>query len=185
MAEISIDTTAWDSLSDRLKKLLTENRAQLVEEVAEDVALYFDSIVRAELPPKPRPQPQGSHFTPKQRRWWWATMHAKAIGKSNALPGWKAAYRTIDGVQVLVLDGSYKRTGTGIRRLTYDLRRRGVDTQIHYGTDVGYMKHVIDEDNQSPYHQGNWETLQELARMHQDKLAKRGQKTLLRRLENL
>lgn len=172
MAEFTLDTSEFDYVLDRLSKLAGEEQLQVFEAVADQVGAELDGIVRAQLPPSPRPQSQSQYWTPKQKRWWWATMHAKASGKSRKLPGWKAQYKRIGGVKKLVLSGSYKRTGAGLRKLSYDTQRRGGNEVIlRYGTPIKYMRYVIDEENQAEYHEGNWHTLQEIIDNNMDILS--------------
>ena len=124
----------------------------------------FDHDVRTALPPPVRRQPAAPYWTAKQRRWWWGTMHAKAQGRSQELPGWKAAYKKVNGRKALVISGAYKRTGTLVKSLAYEVRQTPTMTEIIYGTNRAYAKYVIDATDQATYHKGNWRTLQALAR---------------------
>jgi hypothetical protein len=91
-------------------------------------------------------------------------MAAKADGRSTALPGWTAKWRKVRGRKTLVISGGYKRTGLMIRSLDFAVEQSDVMTLVSYGTAVQHAKWVIDLDNQSKYHAGNWPTLQALAR---------------------
>lgn len=162
------DLTAARAALDDLKRLVDTDRAEVLRVGGEAAGVAFDRIVRNTLPPSPRKQPQAQRWTKKQTRWWWATMHKKAVGQSRALPGWRAAYKTINGVKTLVIDGAYKRTGKGVQSLTYDVVARPREVTVFYGTNRAYMRYVIDLDNQAEYHEGNWDTLQGLAETHID-----------------
>jgi len=105
-------------------------------------------------------------------------MNLKASGRQSQLPavvrqnmiGWKAAYRVVNGVRTIQLSGSYKRTGTGVKSLGWDLNEISGGIEIVYGTNRAYMGYVIDEQMQADYHKGNWSTLQFLARQNAQKV---------------
>lgn len=163
MADVEIDLGEWRAHQRKLEQFAQRDQQAILREAAELAGATFDEVVRSELPPPRRPQPQAPHWTDKQRRWWWGTMHAKAQGKSKALPGWKAAYKKKDGRKVLVLSGFYRRTGTLIKSLTYEVRQSGPNTDVVYGTNRDYAQYVIDRNRQAQYHRGNWKTLQQFA----------------------
>lgn len=105
-------------------------------------------------------------------------MNMKASGQESRLPGvvrqnmigWKAAYRVVNGVRTIQLSGSYKRTGTGVKSLGYDVNRVSDGVEVVYGTNRAYMRYVIDARDQAEYHKGNWPTLQELLIQNQQAL---------------
>lgn len=169
MATASVSLTSAHRYSAQLRKLHTSEQLRMFKTAGTKVGAAFDSVVRNELPPPVRRKKVAKYWTAKQRRWWWATMRAKALGKSEALPGWSAEFRTVKSKgtrrtrKVLHLSGSYRRTGTLDRTLAYWIEQDAQGTTIHYGTNRAYAKWVIDKENQSKYHQGNWPTLQALA----------------------
>ncbi len=163
MADVAIDLGGWQAHQRRLEMFAQRGQQAILREAAELAGAAFDEVVRSSLPPPRRPLPQAKHWTDKQRRWWWGTMHAKARGESKALPGWKAAYRKQEGREVLVISGFYRRTGTLVKSLTYEVRQSGPNTDVVYGTNRAYAQYVIDRDRQAQYHQGNWKTLQQFA----------------------
>ena len=169
MATASIDLTEWHAFQRELKRVTQDGVPGILRAGANRAGAKFDGIVRSELPPTPRPLHQAQHWTAKQRAWWWGTMHAKAQGRSKALPGWRAVYKKVrvPGTKrvrkVLVISGSYRRTGTMVRSLTYDVVQTADATEVRYGTNTLYAKWVIDEVNQAQYHKGNWKTLQQFA----------------------
>jgi len=172
MAELTLDTSQFHETMAQLKKITGEERLQVFEVMARAAGVELDGIARATLPPEPSGKSQSQFWTKKQRRWWWATMHAKAEGRTRLLPGWKATYKRISGVKRLVISGSYRRTGLGVRSLTYDtVRRGGNEVLLRYGTNTKYMRYVIDEEEQAKYHEGTWKTLQEIIRRNIDILS--------------
>jgi hypothetical protein len=170
MASAMLDLGQWNAYQRQIERLLKRDVSDVMRAGATRAAVTLDRIARTELPPPVRTRPQAAHWTAKQRRWWWGTMRAKALGKSQALPGWKAAYRKIEGRTVLVISGSYKRTGTLVRSLTYDIRQTADMTEVRYGTNRAYAKWVIDRESQATYHKGNWATLQDMAERNAAKL---------------
>lgn len=163
MADVAIDLGSWEEHRRRLEQFARRDQQAILREAGELAGAAFDEAVRSELPPPRRPLPQAPHWTARQRRWWWATMHAKAQGRSKALPGWRAVYQQREGRRVLVISGFYRRTGTLVKSLTYTVRQRGLDTDVVYGTNRAYAQYVIDMDRQANYHRGNWATLQQIA----------------------
>jgi hypothetical protein len=163
MAQATVNLGQWKDFERDLTRFMREDQQRIIRESAEQVGVTFDDFVKEKLPPEPRPLKVAQYWTTKQRGWWWATMHAKANGQSTALPGWKAVYRRVEGRKVLVISGHYKRTGTLVRTLDFDVRQTANITTVHYGTNRPYAKWVIDLDGpQSKYHKGNWPTLQAL-----------------------
>lgn len=154
-------TVAKDTLRD-LRKLVDADRRAVLAVGGTAAGVQMDRIARTTYPPRQAHVPQASRWTAKQRRWWWATMHKKATGQSRALPGWRASYQTINGVKTLVLDGAYKRTGKGVQSLAYDVDARSREVTVRYGTNRPYMRYVIDADRQAWFHEGVWDTLQDL-----------------------
>lgn len=156
---MTINLGEWNDYYKAFSKLLDADITEVVEMGAKAAAVKLDSIVRDTLPPAPRKRKQ-PFKTDKQRRWWWATMRAKALGQSRALPGWVASYR--DGK--LEISGAYKRTGGLVQSMTYRVSTQGKTTTARYGTNRKYAQWVVDENKQARYHKGNWKTLQVLAR---------------------
>lgn len=153
--DLSAYKTALDTLRDNYEG---DERRDILKDAATQAAIVFDMRVRNTLPPPTRKRSQSQNWTAKQRKWWWATMNAKAKGESQALPGWTARY--VDGE--LRISGAYRRTGKGIQSLTYKVNVTSHDATIRYGTNRAYMRYVIDKANQADYHKGNWPTLQTL-----------------------
>lgn len=162
MVDVALDLSDWEAHRRKLERFAQREQQIIVREAAELAGAAFDEVVRSELPPPRRPMRQAPFWTAKQRRWWWGTMHAKAQG-SKALPGWKAAYKIRDGRKMLVISGFYRRTGTLVKSLTYEVRQRWPDTDVVYGTNRAYARYVIDQRDQARYHKGNWKTLQQFA----------------------
>jgi hypothetical protein len=163
MAEITINLADQKALSADLKRYAQHDQQKFMRKAAEQAGVTLDDFVKDRLPPPVRRLKVASHWTKKQRGWWWATMAAKADGRSNALPGWRARWRKVRGVKTLVISGGYKRTGLMVRALDFDVEQTAAVTTVRYGTNIKHAKWVIDLDNQSKYHAGNWPTLQVLA----------------------
>jgi len=163
MATSTIDLGDWKAHKRQLERFARHEQQAIIREAAELAGAAFDGIVRSALPPPVRRKRQAPYWTAKQRRWWWGMMHRKARGKSKALPGWKAVYKKVDGRKTLVISGSYRRSGTLVKSLTYEVRQQGDVTDIAYGTNRGYARYVIDQKKQAEYHKGNWKTLQQFA----------------------
>ncbi|MHC4617403.1 MAG: hypothetical protein ACYTEQ_06580 [Planctomycetota bacterium] len=160
MAKATINVGEWRDFKRDLDRYAKRDQQRILRNAADQVGVTFDNVVKKKLPPNVRKLKAAPHWTAKQRKWWWATMRAKADGKSNKLPGWKAKWRQIKGKKTLVISGGYKRTGTLVRTLTWDVEQSSTVTAVKYGTNVKYAKWVIDLDHQSKYHRGNWLTLQ-------------------------
>jgi hypothetical protein len=105
--------------------------------------------------------------TERQRRWWWASMHAKAQGTAPAhiLPGWTAAYQVVGGRRTLVISGRYQRTGDLERSLDFVtiVSPGQLEAAIEVGPDMRqapYAPWVIDwpppQGQQARYHRGHW-----------------------------
>jgi len=163
MAEYSIDLGALSKHNGDMEQLLKYGLPEILRIAGNRAGATFDEVVRTELPPPVRTQRAAPYWTGKQRRWWWGTMHKKAQGKSQALPGWKAAYQVVDGRKTLVLSGGHVRTGKLVQSLAYEVRQAGDTTDVVYGTNRVYAKYVIDREDQATYHKGNWKTLQDMA----------------------
>jgi hypothetical protein len=166
MASTTINLSDFTQWTQDFKRLVVSDQDRVIRYGAERAAVTFDGIVRDMLPPAVRRLSVAQYWTPKQRRWWWATMHAKALHKSKALPGWKAVYKVVDGHKTLVISGAYKRTGTLIKSLAYEIEQSHDETRVVYGTKKAYARYVLDKDDQSKYHAGNWPVLQTLAQQH-------------------
>lgn len=162
-----VDLSDFRAFDKDLRQLVQRDQIAVLRVGATQVGVSMDDIARGEYPPEVRKQAAAPYWTKKQTRWWWATMHAKAQGKSKALPGWKAAYRKVHGRKTLVLSGGYKRTGTLVRTLLYVVEDIPNGVQTVYGTNRKYAKYVIgNDDDQATYHKGNWAQLSALARQH-------------------
>lgn len=182
----------WDDLLESYLSLLGEYELrEIVAEAGQVVGLKIMELVGSTYPPEP-PERGGDRSplqTPKQIRWWWAMMHAIANGQPvpDSLRGWKAAYKTVNGVKTLVIDSSsgYKRTGSLVRSIGYEVREysRGIDLLVgpSLGRDAGsgknvedYAKFVIDlpppEGEQARIHQDRWVPLARLIEEHIDEL---------------
>lgn len=174
-----INLAEWDNFKDDLKRFVEEEQKLILKRAVTAVGVQIDQIARDALPPEPRRKAVAKYWTPRQRRWWWATMRKKASGESRALPGWKAAYRIVNGVKTLDISGAYRRTGTGVKSLSYQIDQPTTHTTtLRYGTNRDYMRYVIDEEKQSKYHENNWPTLQGIIREHLPKLQKTFEDTL-------
>ena len=163
MADVSVSLGEWTAYRRRLDRFCSTEQREIVKIAVTEAMVTFDDIVRTELPPPVRKQAAAPWWTAKQKRWWWGTMRRKALGKSKDLPGWKAVYKRVAGRRTLVISGHYRRTGTLVKTLTYEVRQSGDITDGVYGTNSPYAKVVLDKDDQATYHKGNWKTLQELA----------------------
>lgn len=172
--KIDFDFSEYTDLRKQLEKLGTPATNAIFYDAAEKTAVTFDKIVRDTLPPTVRKKSVSQYWTDKQRRAWWASMHKIATGKrselrggwKHSLAGWKARY--VRGV--LVISGSYRRTNTLVKSLGYRITQRKGETLIEYGTNQKSATWVIDSENQSEYHKGNWETLQALIEKNESKL---------------
>lgn len=159
-----INHREWEAYQKRMKRFVGPEQQKIARIAGEQVGVTFDDAVKKKLPPSVRRRKVAKYWTAKQRKWWRATMRAKADGRSNKLPGWTARWRNVRGKKTLVIKGAYKRTGTLPRSLTFEVTQTGAVTNIIYGTNIKYAKWVIDLDDQSKYHAGNWLTLQVEAR---------------------
>lgn len=163
MTNVTLDLSQWDALVSDLKQFVEEEQAVVLKRAATAAGVKLDSIARNQLPPAVRKRAVARFWTDKQKRWWWATLRAKAEGKSRALPGWKAAYKIVDGVKTLSISGAYKRAGTTVKSLSYRVEGRGLTTELSYGTNLKYARYTLDKDKQSKYHRGNWTPPQTIA----------------------
>ena len=163
MAKVTVNLSDWKQVQRAMDGYVKKGYKRAAKIAAEQVGVTFDDFVKEKLPPPVRKLKVAKHWTAKQRGWWWATMAAKADGRSTALPGWTAKWRKVRGKKTLVLSGGYKRTGLMIRSLDFAVTQSDVITLVNYGTAAQHAKWVIDLDNQSKYHAGNWPTLQALA----------------------
>lgn len=79
----------------------------------------------------------------------------------QAFIGYKVTYKRIEGRRVLSISGSYKRTNTLVRSLTYEDRSVEGGVEFVYGTNNPDAKYIIGKPpDQSKYHEGNWEPLE-------------------------
>lgn len=163
MAKSVTDLRQLSRFNGDLRRLLGSDLPAVMNKAGQRAGARFDEYVRETLPPPVRTQAAAPYWTAKQRRWWWGTMHRKARGQSKELPGWKASYKIIDGRKTLVLSGHYKRTGTLVKSLTYEVRQTKSATEVVYGSNRAYAKYVLDNEDQATYHKGNWRTLQDMA----------------------
>lgn len=156
----------------------TEAKDILVK-AGDAAGLVIIAKVKDEYPPLP-PQ-RGQYVTPlqtaKQLRWWWYNMREIAKGNPppDSLRGWKAAYRKVNGVRTLVLSGHYKRTGTLVRSIDYDVASNSRGLTVRVGPTMGrksaesdkagdYGNYVIGmpppDGPQARIHQDRWQPLQ-------------------------
>lgn len=183
MADITFDLAQFDRFQRGFQRLVQDDQRGVLEYAGRRAGAAFDEVVRNELPPPVRTRPQAQYWSARQRAWWWATMHKKARGQSHALPGWKARYARKGGRKVLVLSGSYRRTGTMIRTLAYRVQASRDEVQVFYGTNRPYAKWVIDRRTQAAYHKGNWRTLQVLQRAYTLQITDEFQRAAFEELE--
>jgi hypothetical protein len=184
MPEVTINWRDWDNLTRDLERLGRTGVDAVLRKGAEAAAVELDGFVKDTLPPPVRKQRASHRWTPKQRRWWWATMRDKALGKSQALPGWTAVFKRVGGRQVLVISGGYKRTGTMVRSLDFRVRQTRGAVNVDYGPNVQYAPVVIGEGAQAEYHKGNWPTLQALTRQREPVIIRVFADRALRELNN-
>ena len=183
MAQTTFDIGEWKAYRRDMERLYG-NMPYIFETAGKTAGAKFDQLVREELPPPVRVQRQAPYWTDKQRRWWWGTMHAKAQGKSKALPGWKAVYRQVNGRKTLIISGHYKRTGKLVQSLTYDVVTHADETLIRYGSNRLSAKYVIDQEDQATYHKGNWRTLNAMAADYQDEVTLTFAKVVWREIDH-
>lgn len=164
---IERDTRPWTEVKALMTRLVTTDAQAIMQAGAEAAGATFDGLVRSDLPPPVRRRGVAAYWTAKQRAWWWGTMRAKALGRSHALPGWKAAYRRIEGRKTLVISGAYRRSNTLVRTLSYTVKATDREATVTYGTNTLYARWVLDRVDQSLYHKGNWKTLQDMAADHE------------------
>lgn len=151
----------------------------LIQGAAHKAGIEGVRIVLNHYPPEPPGSDAPSPLrTAKQWRWWWANMRALADPKKrhtvpDSLRGWKARYVKVGKRKVLKLSGHYKRTGTLVRSISYDVSRDdGGGTTIAIGPTMArgihhissrkpgaYAKYVIGKEDQAPIHKGRWEPL--------------------------
>jgi hypothetical protein len=181
-SSISIDLSQWNDLHKQLQKLLVDDQQAIVNTVATNTVVLFDKIARDVLPPPISRKRASPYWTEKQRRWWWATLRAKALGKSRALPGWNAKYVERGGRMVLVISGAYKRTGTLVKSLGYRVTSGQSGNKAYakadYGTNRTYAPYVIGMAKQSAYHRDNWQTLEALLSASSNRLEQRAMSSL-------
>lgn len=170
---VDIQLKEWYELYKRVLKLPDEIQSEIVIESADVTMAYFDSYARSKYPPPVKRKKVARYWTNKQRRWWWYTMRKKALGEAPLeLIGWNAVYKEINGVKVLDISGSYKRTNTMIKSLTWELVEATKEVVAEYGTKTDYAKYVIGSDSeQSEYHKGNWSQLEKLLQNYTPQLA--------------
>lgn len=134
-------------------------------------------VLNAYPPLPPGPGAPSPLRTAKQWRWWWAQMSALADPKRRAsvpdsLRGWKAHWVKVGKHRELKISGHYKRTGTLVRSISYDVDQSNGSTVIAIGPTMArgishqeshkpgeYAKYVIGKDSQAPIHRGRWTPL--------------------------
>lgn len=175
------------------KALVTMFSADTLNEIliaaADATGVSAVAFVLDEYPPESpgRPTPPGRSpiRTPKQKRWWWATMNAIAKGESppEELRGWKAAYKKVAGRKTIVISGGYKRTGTMVRGITHKVTKVGkLGVDIKVGASMarnkkeGYADYVIGlpppKGQQAAIHQDRWIPLVTILKKRQPELYK-------------
>lgn len=81
----------------------------------------------------------------------------------QAFIGYKVTYKRVEGRRVLDIQGSYKRTNTLVRSLTYEDRSTEGGVEFVYGSNNPAAKYVIGKPpDQSKYHEDNWEPLEDI-----------------------
>lgn len=172
MASFTTDLREWKDFYADLMRHLQGGYVGALQAGGDRAGLKLDELVRTTLPPAKQSSGPNLH-TDKQRRWWWATMHAKAKGKSRALPGWKAVYRVVEGRKTLVISGHYKRTGKLMQSMTWETLVQGDTVTVRYGTNRVYGPFVVGDPEeadrnkrQAVIHRGNWTPLHVIAQQH-------------------
>jgi len=178
MAEYTLNSTRLTEAMARLRSFANGTYMQAIQAGGDRAGVKLDELARTALPPSTQSSKPSPLRTKKQIRWWWATMHAKAKGKSRALPGWKAVYKKVNGRKVLIISGGYRRTGKLVQSLTWETRTISRGVEVRYGTNRAYAPYVIgdpDDPNkdkrQAQIHQGNWTPLHQIALQNLDALA--------------
>lgn len=163
-----------------LKQFDPEEAEDILLSAAEKAGVEAVARVRNEYPPEPpgkdAPTPL---MTAKQWRWWWAMMRNIAEHREvpDSLRGYKAAYRKVNGVRKLVISGHYKRTGTLVRSINYDVQTSregfsilvgpGMAREHKAGSNIAsYAEYVIGypppEGHQAAIHQGRWKPIYDI-----------------------
>jgi hypothetical protein len=179
----TLHTAEFTDFKRDLERHLATGSLDALRAGGDRVGIKLDQLVREELPPATQSKaPPSPLVTDKQKRYWWAAMRAKADGKTDsktakAFPGWKAAWKKVDGHKVLVLSGGYKRTGKLPQSLTWEVIATSDHMQVRYGSNRVYAPYVLGDPDetdknlrQARIHQGNWTPLVEIARDNIDVL---------------
>lgn len=172
---------------------------RMIIAAADDVGLAVLEKVGEEYPPAaPTGQEPSPLHTKKQWRWWWAMMHNIASKEGDvpeSLRGWRASYRRVDGRKTIVINpGShYKRTGTMVRSINYDVVKEGRGITITVGPTMAradggdYARFVIGlpppDGEQARIHQDRWIPLETLIADMDDKLFSVFMKSLNKELD--
>jgi len=161
----------------------------MIEEAADVIGMTALEELGDIYPPDPPDGTEPSPLrTPKQRRWFWWSMTRIARGEpvSESLRGWKASYKKINGHKTLVISdkSGYKRTGTLVRSINYEVNKKGDGVIVAIGPtmarEVGggdvadYASYVIGlpppEGYQAKIHQDRWVPLETAIANMSDKL---------------
>ncbi len=161
-------------MMDTLLKQFDPHEAEdILLSAADKAGIEAVARIRNEYPPPPPgPSAPTPLMTAKQWRWWWAMMRNIAEHREvpDSLRGYRASYRKVNGRRTLVISGHYKRTGTLVRSLDYDVKagREGFVLRVGPGLAreakskgiASYAQYVIDypppEGHQARIHQGRW-----------------------------
>lgn len=167
----TVNFNLWNKRLVEIQHLLgPESMGDLLDFVGDRLGILAQQIVTSEYPPPQRKRGEAPSplRTARQWRWWWAMMNRLADGKSvpEGLHGWKAVRGVMNGRPHLFLSGSYFRTGTLVRGITYAVGKTGEGRDIEVGPNQSaalYAKYVIGRPpQQARYHQGNWTPLVDL-----------------------
>lgn len=192
MASVTVDLTQFNGFQAQLRQVLGPSQKLVLQVGGERAGAKIDELVRSVLPPGEQSSKPSPLRTAKQRRWWWATMNAKAAGKSRALPGWKAVYKVVDGRKTLVISGQYKRTGKLVQSLTWIVVATNSSARVSYGSNRVYAPYVLgnpmDPDpskRQALIHQSTWTPLHHIIYTHLNEINDQFLKGAMTEIERL
>lgn len=149
---------------------------KIVQEAADVIGIEALDRLGSIYPPSPPDDSSPSPIhTDKQRRWWWAMMNKIASGEPapESLRGWKASYKKVAGRKTLVINprSGYKRTGTLVRSINYEVRHSGQGVTVAIGPTMAREATAGSAADYADFVIGNPPPEGKQARIHQDRWA--------------
>jgi hypothetical protein len=172
---VPIDSREITELFGALRILFDDDTVLAIMDAAADAIgiQALDNLGDVYPPKPPGPDAPSPLVTPKQKRWWWAMMNKIADGEEvpETLRGWKVSRRKVHGRKTLVIAASsgYKRTGTLVRSINYEVRRSGQGITVAIGPSMARESTAGTEADYADWVIGMPPPVGKQARIHQDR----------------